>query len=368
MNPTWPEWLPLREDLRSLTPYGAPQIDSQARLNTNENPYPPSPALIAAITSRVEEVSSSLNRYPDRDAWQLRTGLAEFLNERSSQSFKAEQIWAANGSNEIIQSLFLAFGRRKALGFTPSYSMHPLIAKVTGTPWISGLRRDDFSIDIALACEQVSSEKPELIFLTTPNNPSGTSISLPDIETLAQAAQSVGGLLVIDEAYAEFSTEPSAVTLLATFPNLVVIRTMSKAFAFAGVRLGYMAANAIVVDAIQLVRLPYHLSALTQAVALVALDFRDELLESVEMLIKAREKMVLELGDLGARVIPSSANFLLFTVPSSHTSGEVWRSLLDQGVLIRDVGLSGYLRVTIGTDDENERFLNALRKSLGGSK
>jgi len=246
--------------------------------------------------------------------------------------------------------------------------MHPLIAKVTGTPWVSGLRRDDFSIDIALACEQVSSEKPELIFLTTPNNPSGTSISLPDIETLAQAAQSVGGLLVIDEAYAEFSTEPSAVTLLTTFPNLVVIRTMSKAFAFAGVRLGYMAANAIVVDAIQLVRLPYHLSALTQAVALVALDFRDELLESVEKLIKAREKMVLELGDLGARVIPSSANFLLFTVPSSHTSGEVWRSLLDQGVLIRDVGLSGYLRVTIGTDDENERFLNALRKSLGGSK
>lgn len=365
MSQKWPEWLPLREDLRSLSPYGAPQIDSLARLNTNENPYPPSPALIEAITRRVEEVSSSLNRYPDRDARQLRAGLAEFLNERSGQSLKAEQIWAANGSNEIIQSLFLAFGRQKVLGFTPSYSMHSLIAKVTGTPWVSGLRRDDFSIDIALACEQISNEKPELTFLTTPNNPTGTSISLSDIESLTRAAQSVRGLMVIDEAYAEFSTEPSAVTLLATYPNLVVIRTMSKAFAFAGVRLGYLAANPVVVDAMQLVRLPYHLSALTQAVALVALDFRGELLESVEMLIKAREKLVIELRKLGASVIPSSANFLLFTVPSSH---EVWQSLLDQGVLIRDVGLSGYLRVTIGTDEENERFLNALSKSLGGSK
>lgn len=365
MSQKWPEWLPLRADLRSLSPYGAPQIDSLARLNTNENPYPPSPALVEAITRRVEEVAGSLNRYPDRDARQLRAGLAEFLNERSGQSLQTEHIWAANGSNEIIQSLFLAFGRQKALGFTPSYSMHPLIARVTGTPWVSGLRRDNFSIDIVLACEQISSEKPELIFLTTPNNPTGTSISLSDIEILARAARNVGGLLVIDEAYAEFSTEPSAVTLLATYPNLVVIRTMSKAFAFAGVRLGYMAANAIVVDAIQLVRLPYHLSALTQAVALVALNFRVELLESVEMLIKAREKMTIELKKLGASVIPSSANFLLFTVPSSY---EVWQSLLDQGVLIRDVGLSGYLRVTIGTDEENERFLNALSKFLGGSK
>ncbi|MDP1711461.1 MAG: histidinol-phosphate transaminase [Candidatus Nanopelagicaceae bacterium] len=365
MSQKWPEWLPLRDDLRSLSPYGAPQIDSLARLNTNENPYPPPPALIEAITKRVEEVSRSLNRYPDRDALQLRAGLAEFLSERSGQTLKAEQIWAANGSNEIIQSLFLAFGRQKALGFTPSYSMHPLIAKVTGTPWVSGLRRDDFSIDIALACEQISNEKPELIFLTTPNNPTGTSVALSEIMTLADASRAVGGLLIVDEAYAEFSTQPSAVTLLATYPNLVVIRTMSKAFAFAGVRLGYMAANQVVIDAMQLVRLPYHLSALTQAVALVALDFRGELLESVEMLIKAREKLVIELRKLGASVIPSNANFLLFTVPSSH---EVWQSLLDQGVLIRDVGLSGYLRVTIGTEEENERFLNALSKSLGGSK
>ena len=365
MSQIWPDWLPLRGDLRSLSPYGAPQLESRARLNTNENPYPPSKRLIKAITERIAEVSTSLNRYPDRDAIQLRNGLAAFLNERSHVTLMAAQIWAANGSNEIIQSLFMAFGKGKALGFTPSYSMHPLIATVMGTPWVSGLRQDDFSIDIAIAVTQIKREEPELIFLTTPNNPTGTSVSLSDIATLARAAQEVGGLLVVDEAYAEFSTEPSAITLLAQFPHLVVIRTMSKAFAFAGVRLGYLASHPAVVEAMQLVRLPYHLSTLTQSVALVALDFRVELLESVATLIKAREALTLELEGFGVRVLPSSANFLLFAVPSSQ---EVWQSLLDQGVLIRDVGLSGYLRVTIGTDEENKQFLNALRTSLGGIK
>ena len=365
MTHNWPEWLPLRAELRSLSPYGAPQMEAIARLNTNENPYPPSDRLIKAITERIAEVSSSLNRYPDRDALQLRAGLATFLNERSHVTLDATQIWAANGSNEIIQSLFMAFGKGKALGFTPSYSMHPLIATVTGTPWVSGLRQPDFSIDIAVALTQIKREEPELIFLTTPNNPTGTSISLSDIACMAEVAREVGALLVVDEAYAEFSTEPSAVTLLAQFPNLVVIRTMSKAFAFAGVRLGYLASHSAVVEALQLVRLPYHLSTLTQSVALVALNFRDELLESVATLIKARAALTLELEQLGVRVLPSSANFLLFAVPSSP---EVWQSLVDQGVLIRDVGLPGYLRVTIGRDEENELFLNALRKSLGGIK
>ena len=273
MTHIWPEWLPLRADLRSLSPYGAPQIESLARLNTNENPYPPSDRLIKAITERIAEVSSSLNRYPDRDALQLRAGLAAFLNERSHVTLNATQIWAANGSNEIIQSLFMAFGKGKALGFTPSYSMHSIIATVTGTPWVSGLRQPDFSIDIAEAVTQIKREQPELIFLTTPNNPTGTSISLSDIACLAEAAREIGALLVVDEAYAEFSTEPSAITLLAEFPNLVVIRTMSKAFAFAGVRLGYLASHSSVVEAMQLVRLPYHLSTLTQSVALVALNF-----------------------------------------------------------------------------------------------
>lgn len=362
-QPLWPKWLPLREDLRELTPYGAPQLPSLARLNTNENPYPPSPQLVQAIAKRVEEVAQSLNRYPDREAADLRRALADFLNELSGLHLSMEQIWVANGSNEVIQSLFLAFGGQVALGFTPSYSMHPLIARVTGTPWINGERRADFTIDAVAASAQILSTRATLTFITTPNNPTGTATSLADLEIMAKAAGSIGGLLVVDEAYAEFSQEPSALTLLEKYPHLLVIRTMSKAFAFAGARVGYLAADAEVINAMQIVRLPYHLSAVTQAIALVALEHRKELLSAVATLVASRQWVARQLESLGAKVFPSSANFLLFTVPSAEG---VWQSLLDQGVLVRDVGLSGYLRVTIGNEAENERFISALRNSLGG--
>jgi histidinol-phosphate aminotransferase len=359
----WPQWLPLRKDLSDLSPYGAPQIDSVARLNTNENPYPPSPELIRAIATRVEEIAITLNRYPDRDAISLRASLANFLNELSGTNLTIENIWAANGSNEIIQSLFLAFGDGIALGFTPSYSMHPLIARVTRTPWIEGLRSSDFSIDVPEAIAQIRFHTPRLTFVTTPNNPTGTSISIEEIVDIANAVGEIGGLLVIDEAYSEFSSVPSAITLLGKFRHVVVIRTMSKAFAFAGARIGYLAALPEVIDGIQLVRLPYHLSALTQAVGLVALENRAPLLKTVGMLVRDRESIAKELSLLGASVIPSDANFLLFSVAEPQ---RVWEELLAKGVLIRDVGLSGYLRVTVGTPDENKRFIEALRTSIGG--
>jgi histidinol-phosphate aminotransferase len=363
-QPSWPAWLPLREDLCDLSPYGAPQLPSLAQLNTNENPYPPTSDLVQAIVQRVREIAPSLNRYPDRDVTQLRESLANFLNELSGVHLNKDHIWAANGSNEVIQSLFLAFGSRGALGFTPSYSMHPQIARVTGTPWVNGLRRDDFTIDAPAGSAQIISTRASLTFVTTPNNPTGTAIQLADLEMMAKAAGSVGGLLIVDEAYAEFSQEPSAITLLGKFPHLVVIRTMSKAFAFAGARVGYLAANAEVVDAMQIVRLPYHLSAVTQAIALVALEHRKESLATVATLVASRQWVSDQLESLGASVIPSSANFLLFTVSSSE---QTWQSLFDQGVLIRNVGLSGYLRVTIGNQAENERFISALRNSLGGT-
>lgn len=361
----WPEWLPIRSSLKGLSPYGAPQIPSLAQLNTNENPYPPSEGLVEAIASRVEEVTRSLNRYPDRDFKALRKALANFLNSRSQCNLNEENIWAANGSNEVIQSIFLAFGGEGALGFTPSYSMHPLIARVTGTDWQDGIRRSDFSLDVESACEQIKTAKAKLVFITTPNNPTGSAVALGDIERLAKATSDISGLLIVDEAYAEFSQEPSTITLLSKYPNLLVIRTMSKAFALAGARVGYLAANKEVIGALHLVRLPYHLSAITQAVALVALDHSDELLANVATLISDREKMVSEIAKLGAAVIPSSANFLLFTVPSSK---EIWQLLLDQGVLVRDVGISGYLRVTIGNPTENQRFIDSLATSLGKSK
>jgi histidinol-phosphate aminotransferase len=356
----WPEWLPLSERLRPLSPYGAPQLPAAAVLNTNENPFPLSPKLVAAIAARVEGVARDLNRYPDRDATALRAGLANFINTLSSTSFGAENIWAANGSNEIIQSLFLAFGDKGAIGFTPSYSMHPLIAQVTNTSWTDGGRREDFSLDLTLAVEQIEKSGAALTFITTPNNPTGTSVSIEEIEALAKI---VPGLLVVDEAYAEFSDETSAVTLIKQYPNVVVIRTMSKAFSFAGVRLGYLVANDSVIDALFLVRLPYHLSAITQAAGEVALEYRDELLGNVAALVREREWVKGELTELGLRVIPSKANFLLFSgfdIPAPT----LWKSLLDAGVLIRDVRLSGYLRVTIGSEAENKLFIEALSKIL----
>ena len=356
----WPQWLPLSERLRPLSPYGAPQLPADAILNTNESPFSLSPELTSAIAERIEKVAVNLNRYPDRDATALRSGLVEFINELSGTSLTADNIWAANGSNEIIQSIFLAFGDKGAIGFTPSYSMHPLIARVTNTPWIDGTRRDDFSLDIEIAKREIAQASPALTFITTPNNPTGTSLSLDEIEELAKI---VPGLLVVDEAYAEFSNEKSAVTLINKYPHLVVIRTMSKAFSFAGVRLGYLVANPAVIQALFLVRLPYHLSAITQAAAEVALEYREELLSNVASLVEERERVKSELEALDLHVVPSKANFLLFSgfdIPAPL----LWKSLLDAGVLIRDVGLSGYLRVTIGNEAENTLFIKAVTAIL----
>ena len=360
---SWPVWLPLREELASLTPYGAPQMPAEASLNTNENPYPPSLALQASIALAVANVAGTLNRYPDRDATRLRTELATYINGASSTNFESQNIWAANGSNEIIQSLFLAFGSGVALGFTPSYSMHSIIANVTGTKWFNGRRNEDFTFNLDSAVADIARHKPTLTFITTPNNPTGDAISFEDIATLASAVGLHGGLLVVDEAYAEFSTEPSAVGLIDTHPYVVVIRTMSKAFAFAGARVGYLVADSIVVDAMLLVRLPYHLSAITQAAALVALDYRVELLSNVAALVNARKGLIAELHGLGLTTLPSAANFILFT-GFKVSSTQLWGQLLQKGVLIRDVGLSSYLRVTIGTAAENKAFIDALTELL----
>ena len=360
---SWPNWLPLRETLRPMSPYGAPQVPAQASLNTNENPYSPSPALQKAITDAVASVAADLNRYPDRDATVLRTKLASYINELSGTKFSADNIWAANGSNEIIQSIFLAFAGGPVLGFTPSYSMHPLIAKVTGAAWIDGKRNADFSLNAVDAVIEIEKVKPTLTFITTPNNPTGGAVTINEIQKLADACKAVGGLLVVDEAYAEFSQETSAVTLIANNPHVIVIRTMSKAFAFAGARVGYLVSDVAVKDAMMIVRLPYHLSALTQAAAQVAIDHRAELLGGVATIIAARESVVQALHDMGLTTITSSANFVLFT-GFKQEAPQLWAALLEKGVLIRDVGLSGYLRVTIGNEAENTLFVSALKELI----
>jgi histidinol-phosphate aminotransferase len=238
--------------------------------------------------------------------------------------------------------------------------MHPLIAKTTGAQWIDGKRNADFSLNTADAVVEILKNRPTLTFITTPNNPTGGAVTLESIQALADAAKEVGGLLVVDEAYAEFSQEVSAVTLIADNPHVIVIRTMSKAFAFAGARVGYLVSDVAVKDVMMIVRLPYHLSSLTQAAAQVALDHRAELLGGVANLIQARGAVVQALHDMGLTTITSSANFVLFT-GFKQDAPQLWAALLEKGVLIRDVGLSGYLRVTIGNEAENQLFISALK-------
>ena len=345
MNPNWPSWLPLRGDLRELSPYGAPQIDVPVRLNTNENPYNLSDELQSALLDEISRCLKVLNRYPDRDAIALREALASSINASNGTDVDSASIWAANGSNEIIQTILLAF-EGGALGFEPSYSMHPLISKVVGKNWISIPRDNNFEIGDSQIEKAISATETKIIFITTPNNPTGTSTSLELISKVASAIESRQGLVVVDEAYGEFSKNPSAITLIKRHPNVLVSKTMSKAFAFAGARLGYLIADPKVIEALQLVRLPYHLSALTQAAALAAISKQSSLSKDVERLREAREEVAKEINSMGLQSYPSEANFLLFS-GFIDSSVKLWEELLNRGVLVRDVGLAGHLRVTI---------------------
>ena len=351
--------LPVRDDLRGLSPYGAPQLDVPVLLNTNENPYPPSAALVADLALAAAEAAAGANRYPDRDAEELRKDLAQYLGH----GLVGANLWAANGSNEIIQQILQCFGGagRSALGFEPSYSMHRLIALATGTEWIAEQRSADFTLDPAAAVAAIERHRPDVVFLTSPNNPTGTAAPMELVEAIVGAAP---GMVVIDEAYAEFFRPgtPSALTLLPGRPRLIVTRTMSKAFAMAGARIGYLAADPAVIDALLLVRLPYHLSAFTQAVARTALAHTAELLGTVDAVKGQRDRIVEELTALGLDVVPSDANFVSFgDFPDARA---VWQGLLDRGVLVREGLLPHKLRVTAGTVEETSTFLDALREFL----
>jgi histidinol-phosphate aminotransferase len=347
--------LPIRDDLRGLSPYGAPQLDVAVRLNTNENSYPVPEVVADAIGKALHAELRELNRYPDRDAIALRTDLADYLGH----GLGTANVWAANGSNEVQQQLLQAFAGpgRTALGFGPSYSMHPLLAAGVGSTWIGALRDPDFGLTPQAAVAQIEAHQPDVVFLCSPNNPTGTALDPSVITAVLDAAP---GMVIVDEAYAEFAREgtPSALELLPAYPRLVVTRTMSKAFGFAGGRLGYLAADPAVVDAVQLVRLPYHLSSLTQAAARAALAHRDALLATVDAIKAQRDRIVATLRERGVRVADSDANFVLYGVDGDQQIA--WQRLLQRGVLVRDVGLLGWLRVTAGTEEETDAFLEAL--------
>ena len=356
----------LRPDLQGQTPYGAPQLEVSVALNTNENSYAVPPDVAEAIVAAVAGVARGLNRYPDREFVRLREGLAAYLTRAAGVVVEADDVWAGNGSNEVLLHLLQAFGGpgRVALGFTPAYSMHPIITRTTGTTWVDGTRGVDgagvFDLAASSAAAQVTAHQPDLVFLCSPNNPTGTALGLDVVEAVYAAAPRA--IVVVDEAYAEFARPgtPSALTLLEGRPRLVVTRTMSKAFALAGGRLGYLAADPELTDALRLVRLPYHLSSQTQAVACAALEHADGLLATVEILKTERDRIVAELTGMGLDPVPSDSNFVLFGGLADERV--TWQELLDQGILIRDVGLAHHLRVTAGTPQETGAFLEAMRR------
>lgn len=359
--------LPLRPDLQGIEPYGAPMIEVPVVLNVNENPYAPSEAVIAEVARAVASAAAGANRYPDREFMDLRKDLGDYLARESGVTVPADQLWAANGSNEVMLHLLQAFGGpgRTVVSWTPTYSMYPEYARDTLTRWVAGPRTADFTIDVDGAAQLIREENPAVVLLASPNNPTGTALPVAEIAALAAAARGNGPggtdtLVVVDEAYGEFRREgtPSALTLRAAHPNLVVTRTMSKAFAMAGLRLGYLAADRAVVDALRVVRLPYHLSAITQAAARAALAHRETLMAQVASLRAERDALVTWLRANGFTAVDSDANFVLFGVFPDRR--RIWEDLLARGILIREVGPDGYLRVTVGTPAETAAFKEAL--------
>lgn len=349
--------LPVRDDLRGKLPYGAPQNAVRIALNVNENTHPIPEPVARDIVEAVARAVLKINRYPDREFTGLRESLARYVG----LGLTAENMWAANGSNEVLQQLLQAFGGpgRSILGFPPTYSMYPILAAGTGTQWLEGSRDADYELSPESVVRAIRQTDPDLVVLCSPNNPTGTPLS---IETIAAAYDACRGMLIVDEAYAEFAPagEPSALGLLDGRERLVVSRTMSKAFAFAGARVGYFAADPAVADAVRLVRLPYHLSALTQAAAEAALEHSGEMLAMVDDIKAQRDRLLVELPKLGYPVSRSWSNFVLFGgVADPHA---IFEALLDQDILIRDIGIAHHLRVTAGTEAETTEFLNALAR------
>ncbi len=347
----------VRDDLRGVLPYRAPQVDAPVRLNTNESPWPPPEGFLKDLAERISR--SELNRYPDREARALRSGLGARF------TWPGDGVWVANGSNEIIQTLLLAFGGagRRALAFSPTYAMYPHISAVTATEFVERSVEEPWVLDPIGVSRAVEEVDPAITFVCSPNNPTGTVQSLDVVRAALEAGR---GIVVVDEAYGEFGGE-SATAILGRHDRLAIVRSFSKSWRLAGARLGYLLAHPWLVEAIQVARLPYHLSALSQACGEVAVRHAGAALSAVEEIVAERDRLGKELQRVrGVEVFPSAANFVLVRTPLEGPA--LWQGLVDRGVLVRDFssmyGLARCLRVTVGTGEQNAQFVEALRGVL----
>ena len=347
-----------RETVVALTGYHSAQVDVPVKLNTNESPYPPPHAFLNDWADAIRQ--NSWNRYPDREASALRSALA------AHHGVAVDQVWAGNGSNEVLQALFLAYGGagRSVMLFEPTYMLHRHIAEITGATILSCPRAEDFRIDPDRAVERIIQDAPNIVMLCSPNNPTGTVETAETVHAIAQAAAQVGALVIVDEAYGEFAPFTS---IAAVTSNIAVVRTYSKVWSLAGLRLGFVVADPAVISAMIAVTLPYHLSAATQIGGVLALQHSTAMAARVDTLVAGRTRIESGLREIGVSYWPSGANFVLFRPVGDARA--IWKELLDRGVLVRDCsGWSGCLRVTVGTSDENEAFLDALSRALGGQR
>ena len=358
-----------RADVALIAGYHSPQLDVEVRLNTNESPEPPPDGFTTALAGALRDVA--WNRYPDRAATELRARIAAF------HGVEPAQVFCANGSNEVLQSVLLAYGGpgRRALVWEPTYALHSHIARVVGTGVVVEERAADFSIDPERAVQRVGEVRPDVAFLCSPNNPTGTEDPAATTEAVVAAATSAGTLVVADEAYGQFASS-SALDLIADDVPLVVSRTYSKTWSLAALRLGYLIGPSWVVEDLDRVALPYRVDAVKQLAGVLALDHVDDMESRVARVVGERERIVGALGSLGVDQWPSGANYLLFRPRSQDGSpgsvergDEVWKGLVDRSVLVRNCSgwprLGGCLRVTVGTPAENDRFIEALADLVG---
>ncbi len=346
----------LRRDLNEIVPYEAPRVgDGVIKLDANENPFEFPEDTIKETCERLK----SFTRYPDPMSAELIAALSEYTG------VPKEGIMAGNGSDELILNILLVFGNGGHIIIpAPTFSMYRIHSLIAGAKPVEVSRGSKFEVDVSAVVEACKSYQARAVIVCSPNNPTANSTSVRDVQFLLEQS---GALIIIDEAYIEFGGE-SCLKLLNRYPNLVILRTFSKAFGLAGLRVGYLLGNPEVVKEIHRVKQPFNLNIFSQLAARTVLSNYGEFKLMVDKILAMRDNLIEEMSVIkNVTVFPSEANFILFR--TQLKGREVFEGLLKKGVLIRNVhapGIEDCLRVTVGRDNENKLFLDSLQAVLNG--
>lgn len=338
----------VRPNVRSLTAYQAKDIPCRIKLDANESPFGPAGRDLARIKKRLGGLA--LNRYPDPELRELRSILAR------KYRVKAGRLLFGNGSDELISMLITTFGG-PVLYPVPTFSMYGIIARGLGQKVVEVRLDNKYDIELERTVSAIRKNKPKLVFLSTPNNPTGNYYSK---ERVTEIIKKSPGIVVVDEAYLDFSGRRSFLPVLKKYPNLVIMKTLSKV-GLAALRLGILVASEEIVTEVNKVRLPFNINALSQACAMEVLGNAGLVDGWTSRIARERDRMMRDMALIrGVSVSPSEANFIFFKV---NDPADIYRRLLKQGILVRNLNgvVRGALRVTVGSPDENSAFLDALQ-------